>query len=217
MDAKNIQEITNIVMSELSKLDSNNIDERQKGIMIGVSARHIHLSQDDVNILFGNSYELTKKKDLMGGQYACNETVSVISEKMKVIENIRVLGPVRKQSQLEISSTDSLKLGIRVPIRQSGDVVNSASITILGPKGTVYLNEGLIVAARHIHMSPDDAKYFSCKDNDIIKVRLGTVRSCIFENVKVRVDESFTLEMHIDTDEANTAGVRTGDFALIVK
>lgn len=176
-------------------------------VPIGVSARHIHLTQEHVEALFGKGYQLTRKKDLMGGQFAANEQVTIVGEKLRAIENVRVLGPVRKQSQVEISKTDTFKLGIKAPIRESGNIAGSAPIAVVGPKGTIYLKEGCIVAKRHIHMSPEDAIKTSLKDGDIVSVVVDNERGTIFNHVQIRVDKKFTLEMHIDADEANAAEI----------
>ena len=165
--------------------------------------------------LFGEGYHLTKKKDLMGGQYACNETVTVVGLKLRAIENVRVLGPVRKASQLEISATDAMKLGVAAPIRESGNVAGSAAV--VGPKGVIYLKEGCIIAMRHIHMSPADAMAAGVKDGDIVSVKADNERGTVFNQVKIRVNDSFTLEMHIDTDEANASRIKTGDMVTIIK
>ena len=132
------------------------------------------------------------------------------------IENVRVLGPVRKASQVEISATDAVKLGIKAPIRESGNVAGSAPIAIVGPKGALYLNEGCIVAQRHIHMSPADAMAAGVSDGQIVSVKADNERGTVFNHVKIRVDDSFTLEMHIDTDEANASKIATGDTVKII-
>lgn len=152
----------------------------------------------------------------MGGQYACNETVTVVGLKLRAIENVRVLGPVRKASQLEVSATDALKLGIRVPVRESGDIAGSAPVAVAGPKGVIYLKEGCIIAMRHIHMSPADAAAAGVHDSDIVSVKADNQRGTIFNQVKIRVHDSFTLEMHIDTDEANASGICTGQKVTIL-
>ena len=126
-------------------------------VPVGISNKHIHLSQADVETLFGPGYQLTKKKELMGGQFAANECCTIVGLKLRAIENVRVLGPARKATQVEISQTDARKLGVNVPVRESGDVAGSAPIAIVGPKGAVFCKEGCIIAARHIHMSPADA------------------------------------------------------------
>ncbi len=186
-------------------------------VPVGVSNRHIHLTQEHVEILFGEGHQLTKKKELMGGQYACEECCTIVGLKLRAIENVRVLGPTRKFTQVEISSTDARKLGINVPVRESGDIKGSAPIAIVGPKGAVYCEEGCIVAARHIHMSPADAAACGVKDGDYVSVKIDNDRGITFNNVKIRVDASFTLEMHIDTDEANAGGINQDDKVVIIK
>lgn len=214
MEQQTVEMIAQMVLQTL-----NRMEEKSNGyqVPVGVSARHIHLTQQDVETLFGEGYQLTKKKDLMGGQYACNETVTIVGLKLRAIENVRVLGPVRKASQVEISSTDALKLGIKVPVRESGNVAGSAPIAVVGPKGAVYMKEGCIVAMRHIHMSPADAAAAGVHDGDEVSVRADNERGTVFNHVKIRVSDSFTLEMHIDTDEANASEIRTGDKVTIIR
>lgn len=211
---QSIEKITQLVIQTI-----NSMSEKTSGyqVPVGVSARHIHLTQEHVEILFGEGYQLTKKKELMGGQYACNEQVTVVGIKLRAIENVRVLGPVRKASQLEISATDAMKLGIKAPVRESGNIAGSAPIAVVGPKGVVYLNEGCIIAMRHIHMAPADAKEAGVTDGEIVSVKFENDRATTFNQVKIRVDKSFTLEMHIDTDEANAARIKTGDMVTIIK
>lgn len=212
MDEKLIKELTARVFEEMSKKE-----EMSFSVPVGVSARHIHLTQEHVEILFGKGYQLTKKKELMGGQYAANEVVTIVGIKLRAIENVRILGPVRKASQVEISSTDSIKLGVLVPIRESGNTKGSAPISVVGPKGVVYLEEGCIIAKRHIHMSVEDAKMANLNDGDTVWVQVENERATIFNHVQIRVDKSFTLEMHIDTDEANASKISTGDKVKIIK
>ena len=211
------REIEFITKAVLAAMDKQKSDEKGYVVPVGVSARHVHLTQEHVEILFGEGYQLTKKKDLMGGQLASNETVTIVGITLRAIENVRVLGPVRKASQVEISSTDALKLGIKAPIRESGDVAGSAPIALVGPKGALYLKEGCIVAMRHIHMSPADALAAGVHDGDIVSVKADNERGTIFNQVKIRVNPSFTLEMHIDTDEANASKIATGDTVTIIK
>lgn len=214
VERNELEALTKLVISCMNK-------ETQKGngfqVPVGVSNRHIHLSQEHVEALFGPGYQLTKKKELMGGQFACNECCTIVGLKLRAIENVRVLGPARKSTQVEISSTDARKLGINVPIRESGDVKGSAPIAIVGPKGAVYCKEGCIVAARHIHMSPADAAACGVSDGDYVSVKVENERGTTFNNVKIRVDESFTLEMHIDTDEANASEIKQGDKVVVIK
>ena len=214
MEQQTVEMITQMVLQTI-----RGMEEKSGGfqVPVGVSARHIHLTQEHVEILFGAGYHLTRKKDIMGGQYACNETVTIVGLKLRAIENVRVLGPVRKASQLEISATDAMKLGVAAPIRESGDVAGSAPIAVVGPKGVIYLEEGCIVAMRHIHMSTADAKAAGVSDGDIVAVKADNERGTVFNQVKIRVDQSFTLEMHIDTDEANASKIKTGDKVTIVK
>lgn len=214
MDNSNVALITKLVLEAVEKQKSS--DDAGYLVPIGVSARHIHLTQEHVEILFGKGYQLTKKKELMGGQYASNETVTIVGIKLRAIENVRVLGPVRKQTQVEISATDAIKLGVKAPIRESGNVAGSAPIAVVGPKGALYLDEGCIIAMRHIHMSPRDAMAAGVHDGDIVSVKADNERGTIFNHVKIRVDDSFTLEMHIDTDEANAAKIATGDAVRII-
>lgn len=214
METKNIELITRMVMEAMAKNDAPT-----KGYLvpIGVSARHIHLTQEHVEALFGPGYQLTKKKELMGGQFASNETVTIVGLKLRAIENVRILGPVRSASQVEVSATDAIKLGVKAPIRESGNVAGSAPIAIVGPKGAIYLEEGCIVAMRHIHMSPQDAQAAGVHDGDIVSVKADNERGTIFNHVKIRVHDTFTLEMHIDTDEANASKIATGDTVTIIK
>ncbi len=213
MEEKNIELITRMVLQSLQSSE-----EKKNGFLVpvGVSARHVHLTQEHVEELFGKGYQLTKKKELMGGQFAANEMVTIVGLKLRAIENVRVLGPVRKASQVEISATDAVKLGIKAPIRESGNVAGSAPIAIVGPKGALYLNEGCIVAQRHIHMSPADAMAAGVSDGQIVSVKADNERGTVFNHVKIRVDDSFTLEMHIDTNEANAAQIKTGETVMIM-
>ena len=213
MDNMEIEKITRIILESLTKENSGT------GFMvpIGVSARHIHLTQADVETLFGKGYQLTKKKELMGGQFASNELVTIVGLKLRAIENVRILGPVRKASQVEISATDAIKLGIKAPIRESGKIEGSAPIAVVGPCGVIYLKEGCIIASRHIHMSPADAEKAGVKNGDVVSVKVDNERATTYNNVLIRVDPTFTLEMHIDTDEANAAKISTGMKAEIIK
>ena len=213
MESNNIELITKMVIEALDKNQS-----KSSGFIvpIGVSARHVHLTQEHVEALFGPGYQLTKKKDLMGGQFASNETVTIVGLKLRAIENVRILGPVRKASQVEISATDAVRLGMKVPVRESGNIAGSAPIALVGPKGALYLKEGCIIAMRHIHMSPKDAEAAGVKDGDIVSVKADNERGTIFNQVKIRVDESFTLEMHIDTDEANASQISQGSTVYIL-
>ena len=213
MDNVQIEKITRIILESLKKENSGT------GFMvpIGVSARHIHLTQADVETLFGKGYQLTKKKELMGGQFASNELVTIVGLKLRAIENVRILGPVRKASQVEISATDAIKLGIKAPIRESGKIEGSAPIAVVGPCGVIYLKEGCIIASRHIHMSPADAAQFGVKDFDRVTVDVNGTRRTTWYDVQVRVHKDFRLEMHVDTDDANAVGIGNGAKVKVVK
>ena len=185
---------------------------------IGVSQRHIHLSREHLDILFGKGYELTKKKTLMGREYAAEECVTLVGPSLKAIEKVRVLGPVRKDTQVEISRTDTFVLKVSPPVRPSGDIKGSERIVIVGPKGSVYLNEGVIIANRHIHLTPQYAAQHEISDGDWVDVVChGKEKTTKFYDVQIRVRDDFNVEMHIDTDDANSAGLRNGDMVTIVK
>ncbi|MDD3887388.1 MAG: phosphate propanoyltransferase [Patescibacteria group bacterium] len=187
-------------------------------IKIEVSARHIHLSQEHLDSLFGKGHKLTKKADLsQEGEFACEETLQVVGPKNK-IEKVRIIGPVRPRTQVEVSKTDGFMLGNIPPLRVSGDVVGSAPIKLIGPNGSVDLLEGLILAMRHIHISEKQAKELNLKDGQRVSVSCFGDRGLLFNNVVVRVKENFQFFFQIDTDEANSAGVENGDIGeLIVK
>ncbi len=187
-------------------------------VKIGVSQRHIHLSREHLDILFGKGYELTKKKTLMGREFASEELVTLVGPSLKAIEKVRVLGPVRKNTQVEISRTDTFILKVSPPVRPSGEIEGSERIVIVGPKGSVYLKEGVIIANRHIHLTPEYAKLHEIKDGDYVDVVCtGKEKTTKFFDVQIRVRDDFNVEMHIDTDDANSCGLRNGDIVQIVK
>ena len=208
-----ISELVSRVVGEMRAKANDEPD-----IPIGVSNRHIHLTQADVETLFGEGYELEKIKDLkQPGQYACRETLTIVGPSMRPIEGVRVLGPVRRASQVEISKTDSFQLKVKPPVRESGDLEGSAPITIIGPRGIVTLKEGCIIANRHIHMGLADAARYGVVDGDYVTVdAVGTKRTRWYD-VQVRVSADFTLEMHVDTDDANASGIGNGTLVSIVK
>ena len=176
-----------------------------KTVIVETSARHMHLTQEAVETLFGKGYQLTKKKDLsQPGQYACAEKVEVVGPKGSLMMSI--LGPTRPESQVEVSFTDARALGITPPVRESGDIAGTPGCTLRVGENTVELTEGVIVAKRHIHLTPDAAAEFGVADKEIVKVRVsGTGRTTIFDDVVIRVKDSFAPAMHIDTDECNAA------------
>lgn len=187
------------------------VGQQDLSMPVGVSNRHVHLSQEDLASLFGAGIQLTKRKDLsQPGQYACNQTVTLVGPR-GVIEDVRILGPVRSRTQVEISVADGFRLGIKPPVRDSGDLDGSAKATLVGPEGSVTLQQGVIVAARHIHMQEEDAARFGVRDKDRVCVRVPGERGLIFEEVLVRVSRSYFLEFHVDLDEANASGLQNQD------
>ncbi|MDO4296043.1 MAG: phosphate propanoyltransferase [bacterium] len=186
--------------------------------IVETSARHVHLSQEHLELLFGAGYQLTKKKDLsQPGQYACEERVTIVGSK-KELKGVSILGPVRKNTQVELSLTDARSIGVAAPIRESGDIAGSGSCKIVGPCGEIEIAEGVIAAKRHIHATPEDAEQLGVKDKDIVSVKIDTEgRSLIFGDVVVRVSSSYALAMHIDTDESNAAGCGREVYGEIVR
>lgn len=189
----------------------------QEKVPVGISGRHIHVSREHLDILYGEGYQLHSIKALsQPGQFASQETVDLVGEKGS-FKNVRILGPERKKTQIEVALTDAIKLGVNPPVRDSGDIAGSPGLTIVGPKGTVKIEEGVIAAKRHIHMTPEDAQRFGVQDKQIVKVRLGGERALIFDEVLIRVSDQYKLEMHIDTDEGNASMAKTGDWVEIVR
>lgn len=177
---------------------------------ISVSAHHVHVTQADLETLFGAGHTLTSRLDLsQPGQYAAEEQVNLVGPKGR-IDRVRILGPVRPETQVEIALTEQYRLGIRIPVRMSGDIKQSAGLILEGPAGTVELKEGAIAAQRHIHMTPEDAQRFDVSNGDVVAVRIDGERRLVFGNVVVRVSAKFALDMHIDTDEGNAAGAGPG-------
>ena len=209
MERTMIDQIVAQVVTVISKLGLP--ENAVKGIPVGVSNRHIHLSGDHLELLFGRKYALTPQKELnQVGEFAAAETVTLVGPK-GIIRGVRVLGPVRETTQIEISRTDSFSLGIKPPLRNSGDSKGSAGIVVVGSYGAVTLQEGVICATRHIHMDHEDARHFGVSDKDLVAVEFGGPRGGSFKNVLVRVQPSFRLEFHIDTDEANAFNLKSGD------
>ncbi len=206
-----VDAIAKAVKSVVEKIDTDG------QIRIGVSQRHVHLSQEDLETLFGKGYELRVKKYLMGREFASEEVVTLVGPSLKSIENVRVLGPVRKNTQVEISRTDTFVLKVSPPVRPSGNVAGSEKLVLVGPKGCVYLKEGVIIANRHIHLTPEYARANGIKDNDYVDVEVEGVKPTRFYDVQVRVRDDFNAEMHIDTDDANSAGLKNGSVVKIIK
>lgn len=216
---ENIRLIAESILKRLNNQDIYLNEEayKKKQIPIGISNRHIHLCQEDVEKLFGKDYKLTPLKELVQpGQFAAKEVVSIVGRKGS-IEGVRVLGPVRKRTQIEISMTDSFKLGVKAPVKESGDLAGAGSIFVIGPKGSIESKESVIIAKRHIHMHPDDAKKLGVKDQQIVSIKTMGERPTVFGNTVVRVKENFRLECHLDTDEANAAALKPNDYVELLE
>ena len=188
-------------------------------VTVEISARHIHLSQKDLETLFGEGYELTVKKMLsQPGQFACEERITVVGPKRE-LAGVSILGPVRKDTQVELSLTDARSIGVKAPVRESGDIAGSAGCKLVGPKGEIEITEGVIAAKRHIHATTADAERMGLEDKQIVKVEIPTTdgRSLIFGDVVVRVSDSYALAMHIDTDESNAAAMAPNSIGTVIK
>ena len=208
--------VARVVAEQLGKGGCYQAENEDALIPVGISNRHIHLSQEDFETLFGAGATMTHFKDLsQPGQFACKEVMTIVGPG-GAIERVRLLGPARKQTQVEVSVADCFKLGIKAPLRDSGDLAGSAPITIVGPKGSVNIPEGCIIALKHIHMHTDDAARLGLKDRDHVNVQTCGERNLMFQEVLIRVNDKFKLEMHVDMDEANAASLSNGDKVRIV-
>ena len=209
IDMKTIEEAVKNALVDFEK--------NRDSVTIGVSQRHVHLSRKDLDILFGEGVELTKKKTLMGREFASDQFVTLVGPSLKSIEKVRVLGPVRKNTQVEISKTDTFILKVSPPVRPSGNIEGSERLVLVGPCGTVYLKEGVIIANRHIHLDPEYAAANNISDNEYVDVFVEGIKPTRFYDVQVRVRDDFRCEMHIDTDDANSTMLRNGDKVKILK
>jgi putative phosphotransacetylase len=189
---------------------------RDRKIVCGVSVRHIHLCKEDLDILFGKGYELSVLRELYNPGFASKETVTVVGPKLNAIQNVRILGPLRSKTQVELAKTDCVVLGVDAPVRTSGDTAGSSSCVLVGPKGAVVLKDGVIRANRHMHLSSVDAEYFGIKDNQVVDIRVGGPKGLTFNNVQVRVAPDFKTELHVDTDDGNAADIINGTMVEIV-
>lgn len=216
-----VEEITKLVIAELKQhhmLQDTALQSKPLApyVPVSVSARHVHLQQEHVDILFGKGYQLTKDRDIsQPGQYACQETVTLMGPGGK-ISNVRALGPLRKQTQVEVARSDARVLGISPPVRHSGDLKGSAPIVIIGPKGTVRLKEGCIIADRHIHMTPQDAQAYGVYNSQKVSVLVEGEKGGIMNQVTIRVRDDYALDMHIDTDDANAFGLTGNEYVKII-
>ncbi len=190
----------------------------QQKIPVGVSARHAHVTQEHLEILYGSGHQLTVYAPLYQPEaFAANETVTVVGKRMRAIEHVRILGPVRDYSQVEVAQTEAIRLGLNPPIRDSGDLAGAEAITLIGPAGSVYLEEGAICASRHIHMTPEQAQEFGLTESDRVRVRIPGERALTFENIRPKIHESYVLQMHLDTDDSNAAGLKGGEAVELVR
>ncbi|APC84276.1 phosphate propanoyltransferase [Clostridium botulinum] len=214
----NCEEVLKLLLEAVKGKELNNaVNRNSSEIPVGISNRHIHLSQKDLDSLFGENYGLTKIKDLsQPGQYACKEVVTICGPK-GAIEKIRILGPVRSKTQVEVLAGDCIKLGSVSHVKLSGDLNRTSPITIVGPKGSVQLEEGLIVAQRHIHMTPEDAQNLGVHDGEIVSIKFEDLRGGIYNNVAVRANDASSLECHLDIEEANAMGINSKSKVTIVK
>lgn len=186
-------------------------------VTIGLSNKHLHLSQADLEKLFGKGHELTPTKTLVQpGQFACEEKVDIVGPK-GTLKGVRVLGPVRPETQVEISLTDARTIGVNAPVRESGKLDGTPGIKLIGPAGEVETEKGLIAALRHVHLSPTQAKEAGVKDKDIVSIKVVGERGVVFNNVLVRSGDGHEAEIHLDTDEGNAAGLKNGDLGEIIK
>jgi len=187
-------------------------------IPVGISARHVHITQEHLEQLYGEGHQLTVRSELyQPGNFAAEERLTLIGPRMRAIENVRILGPTRNYSQAEIARTDGVALGIDPPVRDSGDLKGATPILLVGPAGSVFLEEGAVRAARHIHMTSEDAQKLGVKAEDSLKVRIPGERALTFENVKLKISEGVLVQMHLDTDDANAAGLRGGESVELMK
>lgn len=183
----------------------------KRTIPVGVSARHCHVTQEHLEILYGRGYQLTVHVQLyQPGEFAARETVTVVGPRMRALEGVRILGPVRPYTQVELAPTDGVYLGIRPPIRESGNLVDAIPVTLVGPAGSIYV-KAAICPTRHIHLNPAEAEYYGVRDKQLVQVRVGGERALTFENVRIRVHPNVIAQMHLDTDDANAAGLRGGE------
>ena len=207
--------IEEIVINTVKKLMAEK--DAPNRVPLGVSNKHLHLTQEHVEILFSKGHQLTNMKDVkQPGQFACEECVKIIGPKGE-FPKVRVLGPARNETQIELSMTDARTLGVNVPIRESGKLEGTPGLILEGPCGRVELDHGAIAALRHIHMTPDIAEQLGLKDGDCVGVESSGLRPTLFRDVLVRVSPKYAYEMHIDTDEANAAGLKNNDILKIVK
>lgn len=212
MENKNlIEAITKLVLKEVISYNNTN------KIPISVSARHVHLSKEHLEDLFGQGYVLNKMKDIsQPGQFACHEKVTLVGPKNQ-IENVRILGPTRSETQIEISASDARKLGIEPVVRSSGDIASTPGIKIIGPKCSIILDKGCMISERHIHMTTKDAKRYDVVDKEKVSVKIDSIKGGVLDNVYIRVSDNYALDMHIDVDDSNAFLISGNENIQIIK
>lgn len=214
----NENDLVAVLADEIAKSIENkykNLFSRElPKIPVGVSNRHVHLTENTFHKLFGDEIKFEPMRQLyQPGEFASKHTLTIVGPKLRCIENVRILGPLRKYDQVEVSLTDAIFLGINPPIVNSGSLENAAPLTLVGPKSSIYLEKCAIIANRHIHMNSEEAKILGVKDGDMCKVRIQSIKSTIFENVLIRINDNWRLQIHLDTDDANAAFIRGEMFA----
>ena len=211
--------VREIVLKHLGSCPGQGHAGQASRLVVNASARHMHVSQKDLDVLYGKGYQLKPMRPLyQHGTFAAEETVVLIGPRGRSISNLRILGPLRSESQIELAFTDGISLGVQnLPLRLSGDIEGTPGAFIMGPQGVVELKKGMIRAAIHVHMSPEDAKFYGVRHRDIMKLRVGDGTSITFDRVLVRVDPSFRLEVHMDTDEANACGLHMAKEVELLK
>jgi putative phosphotransacetylase len=217
IDRSVVEQIVRQVALEYLGRPNNGTATAAPQLTVLASARHMHICREDMDILFGPGTELTVFKPLFqAGNFAANEKVTIIGPRSRLISNLRILGPMRKQSQIELAFTDAISLGLDIPVRLSGNIAGTPGAIIMGPKGSIELKEGIIRAAIHVHMNPSEAAFFGVAQGDLMKLRVGGPAGVTFDKVHVRIDPTSRLNVHMDTDEANACGLHlTKDIQLI--
>lgn len=214
-----IRQVVTGVLREVEMYGVESLKGHKAMIPVGISARHVHVCQEDLEKLFGAGYTLTKERDLLQpGEFASKELVTLVGPGGKIMPRVRILGPLRSRTQVELARTDGIALGIKnLPMRRSGELQGAAPITLIGPRGSIYLPEAAMRSNRHIHMGPRDAERFGVKQNDVVQLRLGGQEGVTFHNVQIRIHETWKLVVHLDTDDANAAGIVCDVQAELIK
>ena len=216
------QDLISIITEEVRNTLNKNLPQENTGLQfpkipLGISNRHIHLTAKTFHTLFGEQTEFESLRPLyQPGEFASKHTLTIVGPKLRSIPNVRILGPLRNYDQVEVSLTDAIFLGINPPVVNSGSLDNAAPLTLVGPNSSVYLDKCAIVASRHIHLTNKDAEKFGLKNGDYCKVRIGGEKSTVFENVLIRTNDSWKLQIHLDTDDANAANVRSESYVEFI-